>query len=77
MSFVDLKAPLDPDFNPESSYEEVCDTILNALQVMGPEYTDAMKKAMTGAVGSIMPITSENQLAPFVRVHMVPIHISY
>ena len=47
MSFVDLKAPLDPDFNPESSYEEVCDTILNALQVMGPEYTDAMKKAMT------------------------------
>lgn len=40
MSFVDLKAPLDPDFNPESSYEEVCDTILNALQVMGPEYTD-------------------------------------
>ena len=46
MSFIDLKAPLDPEFNPKSSYEEVCDTILDALQVMGPEYSEAMKKAI-------------------------------
>ncbi|MGM8216001.1 oligoendopeptidase F [Bacillaceae bacterium W0354] len=47
MTFVDLKAPLDPDFNPETTYDEVCDTIIEALSVMGPEYTDIMKKALS------------------------------
>ncbi|PKR76710.1 oligoendopeptidase F [Halalkalibacillus sediminis] len=47
MKFSDLKAPLDPDFNPETSYEEVSDTILEALKVMGPEYTEIMEKGLT------------------------------
>jgi oligoendopeptidase F len=44
--FCDLKAPLDPEFNPPVSIEEAGSTILEALQVMGPEYTDLMEKAL-------------------------------
>lgn len=47
MHFADLKAPLDPDFNPNTTYEEACETILEALKVMGPEYSDIMKKGLT------------------------------
>lgn len=47
MTFVDLKAPLDPEFNPGTTYEEVSDTILKALSVMGEEYTDIMKTALS------------------------------
>ncbi|ETI68911.1 oligoendopeptidase F [Neobacillus vireti] len=36
--FCDLKAPLDPDFNPKTTYEEASQVILDSLQVMGPEY---------------------------------------
>ncbi|GEN46202.1 oligoendopeptidase F [Alkalibacillus haloalkaliphilus] len=46
LQFVDLKAPLDPEFDPESSYEDVSQTILDSLQVMGPEYTAIMEKAL-------------------------------
>ncbi|MFF2445685.1 oligoendopeptidase F [Neobacillus sp. NPDC058068] len=38
MLFCDLKAPLDPDFNPKTTYEEASQVILDSLQVMGPEY---------------------------------------
>ncbi|MEW9110198.1 MAG: oligoendopeptidase F [Cytobacillus gottheilii] len=47
MHFADLKAPLDPDFNPNTSYEEACETILESLKVMGPEYSEIMKKGLT------------------------------
>ncbi len=47
MKFCDLKAPLDPDFNPSTTYEEASETILEALEVMGDEYNVAMKKALT------------------------------
>lgn len=47
MKFCDLKAPLDPDYNPETSYEEASKLILDALQVMGPEYLEIMKKGLT------------------------------
>src|SRR5690606_28844982 len=47
MHFSDLKAPLDPDFNPKTTYEEASKTILEALQVMGPEYSAIMEKALT------------------------------
>ncbi|WP_080845964.1 oligoendopeptidase F [Cytobacillus gottheilii] len=47
MHFADLKAPLDPDFNPNTTYEEACDTILESLKVMGPEYSEIMKKGLT------------------------------
>ncbi|WP_077325007.1 oligoendopeptidase F [Virgibacillus siamensis] len=46
MHFYDLKAPLDPDFNPETTYDEAASTILEALQVMGPEYTEIMKQGL-------------------------------
>ncbi|MFD1039026.1 oligoendopeptidase F [Virgibacillus byunsanensis] len=46
LHFSDLKAPLDPEFNPETSYEEATNTILEALEVMGPEYTEIMKKGV-------------------------------
>ncbi|MEH7505229.1 oligoendopeptidase F [Neobacillus drentensis] len=42
--FCDLKAPLDPDFNPETTYEEASQIILDSLKVMGPEYSEIMKR---------------------------------
>ncbi|MBS4199382.1 oligoendopeptidase F [Bacillus sp. FJAT-49732] len=47
MKFSDLKAPLDPEFNPTTTYEEASETILSALSIMGEEYNEAMKKALT------------------------------
>lgn len=46
LRFCDLQAPLDPDFNPETTYKEATATILEALQVMGPEYSEIMKKGI-------------------------------
>lgn len=45
--FCDLKAPLDPSFNPSTTYEEASQVILEALKVMGPEYSDIMKRGLT------------------------------
>lgn len=47
LRFCDLKAPLDPSFNPSTSYEDASETILTALDVMGPEYLKGMKKALS------------------------------
>lgn len=47
MRFCDLKAPLDPEFNPKTTYEEASQTILDALKVMGPEYSEIMKKGLS------------------------------
>jgi oligoendopeptidase F len=47
LKFCDLKAPLDPGFNPTTTYEEASKIILEALQVMGPEYVAIMEKALT------------------------------
>lgn len=44
MLFCDLKAPLDPDFNPETTYEEAGQIILDSLKVMGPEYTSIIER---------------------------------
>ncbi|MFP5112035.1 oligoendopeptidase F [Bacillaceae bacterium C204] len=46
MKFCDLKAPLDPDFNPETTYEEASQIILNSLKVMGPEYSSIIEKGI-------------------------------
>src|SRR5699024_2296931 len=43
--FADLKAPLDPTYNPEISFSEAGEMIQNALSVMGPEYNKMVKKA--------------------------------
>lgn len=47
MLFCDLKAPLDPDFNPKTTFGEAANMILDALEVMGPEYSQIMKTALT------------------------------
>jgi len=47
MLFCDLKAPLDPEFNPRTTYKEASEVILEALSVMGPEYRQIMKRALT------------------------------
>jgi oligoendopeptidase F len=44
MMFCDLKAPLDPEFNPEITYEEASKLIMDSLKVLGPEYSEIMKK---------------------------------
>lgn len=44
--FCDLKAPLDPDFNPTTTYEDASKVILESLQVMGPEYVEIMEKGL-------------------------------
>lgn len=46
MRVCDLQVSFDPSFNPTTTYEKATSTILEALQVMGPEYTNIMKKAM-------------------------------
>jgi oligoendopeptidase F len=44
MMFCDLKAPLDPDFNPETTYKEASQIILDSLKVMGPEYSSIIER---------------------------------
>ncbi|WML39909.1 oligoendopeptidase F [Neobacillus sp. OS1-2] len=44
MLFCDLKAPMDPDFNPETTYEEASQIILESLKVMGPEYCEIIER---------------------------------
>ncbi|MBU5468365.1 oligoendopeptidase F [Virgibacillus sp. MSJ-26] len=46
LKFCDLQAPLDPEFNPKTTFEEAKSTILDALKVMGPEYSEIMKKGL-------------------------------
>ena len=47
MLHCDLKAPLDPAFQPKTTYEEASETILGALSVLGEEYTDIIRKGLT------------------------------
>jgi oligoendopeptidase F len=45
--FSDVKAPLDPDFDPPISYEEAGKIIVEAVGVLGPEYQENMRKVFT------------------------------
>ena len=45
--YCDIKAPLDPEFNPRISYEEGCDLILQSLAPMGPDYCAFANTTMT------------------------------
>ncbi|MEC1504189.1 oligoendopeptidase F [Bacillus haynesii] len=47
MRFCDLQAPLDHDFSPKTTFEQAGRMILDALQVMGTEYAEVMKTALT------------------------------
>jgi len=42
----DIKAPLDPEFEPHIPYETACETILASLEIMGPEYLGLMRAAL-------------------------------
>lgn len=46
MTYADLKAPLDPEFNPKITYEEASKLVLEALEVMGPEYMEIMEEGI-------------------------------
>jgi oligoendopeptidase F len=46
MHYCDLKAPLDPDFDPKVTYEEASKLVLDSLQVMGPEYVEIMEQGI-------------------------------
>jgi oligoendopeptidase F len=45
--YCDIKAPLDPEYNPPMPYDEGCRLILDALAVMGQGYVDFARKALT------------------------------
>lgn len=45
--YCDIKAPLDPAYNPPVTYEEGCTLILDALAVMGPDYVAFARRALT------------------------------
>ncbi len=47
MLHCDLKAPLDPDFSPKTTYKEASANILDALSVLGPEYSKIIRTALT------------------------------
>lgn len=44
MLFCDLKAPLDADFNPSTTFEEASQLILDSLKIMGPEYSEIIEQ---------------------------------
>ena len=44
--YCDIKAPMDPEFNPPVSYDEGCRLILDALAVMGPDYGAFARRAI-------------------------------
>lgn len=46
LSFSDLKAPLDSNYNPEISFKDASDIILEAVEVMGEEYSSMVKTAL-------------------------------
>ncbi|UCZ55105.1 M3 family metallopeptidase [Bacillus shivajii] len=47
LSFADVKAPLDPDFDPEISYEEAGEIITEAVGVLGTEYKELMSRVFS------------------------------
>lgn len=46
MLYVDLEAPLDPDYAPETTFEKAGEIILGGLAVLGPEYTQIIETAL-------------------------------
>ncbi len=45
--YCDIKAPLDPEFNPRIPYDQACSMILDALAVMGQEYCQFVRRALS------------------------------
>lgn len=46
LHFYDLKAPLDPDYNPEITFDKAKNMIIEGLSVMGDEYKEIMTKGL-------------------------------
>src|SRR5699024_6597617 len=46
LHFSDLKAPLDPDYNPEITFEEAKKMIQDAISIMGDEYKEIITKGL-------------------------------
>lgn len=44
--YCDLEAPLDPEFNPTTTYEEASEIILGGLSVLGPEYLELIDQGL-------------------------------
>lgn len=44
--YCDIKAPLDPAYDPKVTYEEAASLILEALAILGPEYGRIMRNAL-------------------------------
>ncbi|MBM7840238.1 oligoendopeptidase F [Alkalihalobacillus xiaoxiensis] len=44
-NFFDLKAPLDPEFEPETTYDQAFDTIIQALAPLGNDYAQMLHHA--------------------------------
>ncbi len=44
--YCDLEAPLDPEFNPSTTYEEASEIVLGGLSVLGPEYLEIIEKGL-------------------------------
>ena len=47
MLYCDIEAPLDPEYSAPVTYEEVSETILNGLSVLGDEYREIIRKGLT------------------------------
>lgn len=46
VTFPDLQVPLDPEFVPEVTIDQAKDYAKNALKVMGPDYSEIVRKAL-------------------------------
>ena len=44
--YCDIEAPLEPEYEPETTWEEAKQIILSGLSVLGPEYTEIMEDAL-------------------------------
>ena len=44
--YCDIEAPLDPGFDPKTSYDEAKKLVLDSLEVLGPEYSKIMRTAL-------------------------------
>lgn len=44
--YCDIEAPLDPEFNPETTYEKATAMLLDGLSVLGPEYLQIMEDGL-------------------------------
>lgn len=45
--YCDIKAPLDPEFNPPMPWDESCRLVLQALEPLGADYLDFVRRALT------------------------------